>query len=476
MHTPSMQHLPLWRALPVALASALALAAGACSVLPVREGTAATRAAGGPQAARRADVHGSHGRLTPQARRKVLDGVAAEGGAASLARHLAVLTAATGLPLLAANEARLLVDGPATFDAMFSAIEAARKTVFLESYIIEDESVALHLAELLIRKQAQGVATYVMYDAVGSIRTEARYFDTLRSHGVAVCEFNPVNPAKRVGYWDITRRDHRKILVVDGRVAFTGGINISAVYSSGSMSRRSAAKVADDDANGWRDTQIRLRGPAVTALDELVRSVWTAQGCEGGLPPAAPKQRPAGDRLVQIIPSGPGDGDNRIYGALLSAIDASTRSVHLSMAYFAPGPDMVAALCDAAARGVDVSLILPSVSDFSPVLYAGRSYYTQLLESGVRIHELRGAVLHAKTAVIDGVWSTVGSSNMDWRSFTDNNEVNAVVLGEDFGREMEQVFRRDIAASSPVTAEAWAHRPLAARAREWFARLLERLW
>jgi cardiolipin synthase A/B len=204
--------------------------------------------------------------------------------------------------------------------------------------------------------------------------------------------------------------------------------------------------------------------------------VWMAQGCEAALPPVAPKQPPAGDRLVQIIPSGPDGDDNRIYGALLSAIDASTRSVHLSMAYFAPGPDMVAALCDAAARGVDVSLILPSVSDFSPVLYAGRSYYTQLLEAGVRIHELRGAVLHAKTAVIDGVWSTVGSSNMDWRSFTDNNEVNAVVLGEDFGREMEQVFRRDIAASSPVTAEAWAHRPLAARAREWFARLLERLW
>jgi cardiolipin synthase len=146
------------------------------------------------------------------------------------------------------------------------------------------------------------------------------------------------------------------------------------------------------------------------------------------------------------------------------------------MAYFAPGRDMIDARCEAAERGVDVQLVLPSVSDFTPVLHAGRSYYERLLRSGVKLYELQDAVLHAKTAVIDGVVSTVGSSNMDWRSFVGNNEVNAVIIGEDFGDSMTRMFRRDLEASEKITLEQWARRSPLQRAKETLARLFENWW
>jgi cardiolipin synthase len=161
---------------------------------------------------------------------------------------------------------------------------------------------------------------------------------------------------------------------------------------------------------------------------------------------------------------------------LLAAIDTAQRSIHLTMAYFAPGQDMIDALTDAARRGVDVQLVLPSVSDFAPVLYAGQSYYDHLLSAGVRIHELQHAVLHSKTAVIDGVVSTVGSSNLDWRSFSANNEVNAVVYGDDFGDTMQRMFEQDVAASREVTLERWRARSPWARVRELAARAFEAWW
>src|SRR5262249_38235646 len=149
---------------------------------------------------------------------------------------------------------------------------------------------------------------------------------------------------------------------------------------------------------------------------------WATQGCQGSLGTAPPPAAAApGQRMVKVLRSAPSDAGNRIYSTMLAAIDASQRSVHLTMAYFAPGPDMVAALADAARRGVDVVLVLPGRSDFSLVLHAGRAYYDDLLSAGVRIHEMDDAMMHAKTAVIDGVFSTVGSSNMDWRSFVAND-------------------------------------------------------
>jgi cardiolipin synthase A/B len=430
------------------------------------------------------DARGPRGALDEAGRQRLVQRLAQQGGGPLLHRHLAAMAAFGEVDLLAGNSVQLLVDGPATFAAMFDAISRARHSILLESYIIEDVSVAARLADLLKRKRAEGVNVAIIYDAVGSLGTDASFFDNLRLSGILVCAFNPVNPVQRPGYWGISHRDHRKILTVDRRVAFTGGINISGVYASGSFGRRHQVKVDPD--NGWRDTQLAIQGTAAEALDDLVRDTWRQQGCEGALqPPVVPaaaavnvSQRGAatGGAVLRIVASTPHDPVNPIHAMLLGAIEAAQRSVHLTMAYFAPGDEMVQALCDAARRGVDVQLILPMVSDFKPVLYAGQSRYAQLLDAGVRIHELETAVLHAKTAVIDGVVSTVGSSNLDWRSFSANNEVNAVVLGQEFGDDMARMFRRDLAASREVTAEAWQRRAWTRRLREQLAVTFERWW
>jgi cardiolipin synthase len=422
------------------------------------------------------NVRDRNGEVAPAVEKGVIAAVKAEGRADLTEHHLRVLAASGDADLYRGNSTRLLVDGPATFAAMKAAIARARGRVLLESYIVEDSTMAEQLVTLLARKVAQGVAVAMLYDAVGSIGTDNAYFDKLAAAGVAVCKFNPVNPLERPGYWGINHRDHRKVLVVDEQVAFTGGINISRVYSSGSSA---AGRWTDDQdllRRGWRDTHIELRGPVVHAFGEGFARVWTSQGCQGNLghAPAATVATP-GQRVVKLIESDPRDHDSRIYAALLGAIQASRRSVHLTMAYFAPGDDMVAALADAAGRGVDVQLVLPGRSDFSLVLHAGRSYYERLLDAGVRLHEVDYAVLHAKTAVIDGVFSTVGSSNLDWRSLVANNEANVIVLGREFGSDLEAVFRRDLETAHEIEPDAWRQRGLASRLKEQVGRLMERL-
>jgi cardiolipin synthase len=485
--------------IPVVLTCAALLGLHACTTVTPRPradlppaGTSAGPKPTMHTVARQVSVTGRRGKaLDAGERAQLIARVGQQGHSPELNRQLDAMSSFDDVDLYANTHATLLIDGPTTFAAMFEAIETARHTVLLQSYIVEDSTIADRLVEALLRKQAQGVKIVLIYDAVGSIGT-SELFERLQAAGIPTCAFNPVNPLTRPGYWDITHRDHRKILSVDRQVGFTGGINISEVYSSGSFGRskgRPRGKDAKD--SGWRDTQIRLAGPAAVRLDDLVRGSWVKQGCKGELPalPAPPSQpavaktpaaapgAPAAqEQMVRIVASSPDDDASRIYSMLLAAIDASQRSVYLTMAYFAPGEDMVAALCDAARRGVDVQLILPSRSDFAPVLHAGRSYYERLLEAGVKIHELQDAVLHAKTAVIDGVVSTVGSSNLDWRSFTSNDEVNAVVFGEDFGDAMTRMFRQDRANSREITPQAWADRPLLQRAKEALARLFERLW
>jgi cardiolipin synthase len=461
-----------------ALAATLLTLAG-CAALPARSTVPATVVQDGPpntkSLAQSVEVTGSGGRrLTPAQREAALRRVAGQGKPTLVQHHLAVLAAMGEVDLYAGNEVKLLIDGPATFAAMFAAVEAARDYVLLESYIIEDSSIAERMATLLLAKRAKGLPVFVIYDALGSRGAGKGYFERLEAAGIGTCAFNPINPLRRPGYWSINHRDHRKILVVDGVQAFTGGINISEVYSSGSFS--SGGRQRDAKKEGWRDTQISLRGPAVAPLEKMFRDTWAKQGCTPALPQGVQRQAQAvGDKMVKIIKSGPDEiEESRIYTTLLSAIDAAQKSVHFTMAYFAPGADMVGALADAARRGVDVTLVLPSVSDFSLVLEAGRSYYGELLAAGVKIHELKDALLHAKTAVIDGVFSTVGSSNMDWRSFVGNNEVNAIILGEDFGQQMEAMFQRDLQASVPVTLETWRERPIHRRLKQWLGRLFER--
>jgi cardiolipin synthase A/B len=366
----------------------------------------------------------------------------------------------------------LLQDGPATYQAMLGAILAARDHIHMETYILDDDDVGRRFADALIAKQRQGVQVNLIRDSVGTIGTPEAFFQRLTDSGIRILEFNPMNPAKARKEWELNQRDHRKLLIVDGRVAFLGGINISSVYSGGSSSQGMRARPAGSQS--WRDTDLQLQGPVVAELQKLFLANWTAQKGEPLAPKDFfPKPEIAGRQLVRAIGCSPDEPYSLIYATLLSAIHSAETSVHLTNAYFAPDPQLLAALKAAAARGVDVTLILPSNTDSWLVFHAGRGYYEQLLRAGVKIHERRDVILHSKTALIDGVWATVGSTNLDWRSFLHNHELNAVVLGVEFGHQVQAMFDKDLAASDAITLERWQSRPFSLRLKERLARAWE---
>jgi len=378
---------------------------------------------------------------------------------------------ATGVPLIAGNKCTLLFDGPQTMSAMMKAIGSATNNINLESYIFDQDELGKKLADLLIERQQHGVVVNLMVDSVGTLEVPQAFFERMRAAGIHIVSFNPVNPAKLHGNsWKINNRDHRKLLVVDGKVAFTGGINISEDYARSSLFR-SHARVTREDV-GWRDTEIKVEGPAVAAFQWLFVRHWVDQDADD-LREADyfPRLPVSGDRLVRVLGSDPG-GQFEIYKAYTLAMQEARQSIHLTSAYFVPDRQTVDALIAAAQRGVDVKLVLPGVSDRSVVFYAGHDYYDALLAGGVKIYQLKLAVLHAKTGVIDGAWSTVGSTNLDTRSFLHNSELNVIVMGPAFGGEMEQAFQEDLRNSSEITLEAWRHRPWADRLREWSARLM----
>ncbi|MDL2354388.1 MAG: cardiolipin synthase [Pseudomonadota bacterium] len=390
-------------------------------------------------------------------------------------KALAVLEeAATGVPLIAGNKVTLLFDGPVTMREMMAAAREAKSSINLETYIFDQDPIGQQFADLLIEKRQQGVTVNVLYDSVGTFGTPQPFFDRMKAAGITLLAFNPVNPAARVGKWELNNRDHRKLMVVDGSIAFTGGINISSTYANSSFfgSRRNPNK-SDGRKVGWRDTHIKVEGPAVAALQWSFVNNWVHQDA-GELPEANyfPPLAPAGDKVLRVLASDPDKGFE-IYKSLVLAIQESKKSIHITSAYFVPDQQIVDALCGAAKRGVDVRLVLPGVTDHGLVLHAGRAFYDQLLASGVKIFHLQVAVLHAKTAVIDGTWSTIGSSNIDRRSFIHNYELNVIVLDPAFGQNMENAFAEDLRDSTEVSREAWSHRPWADRVKEWAARLTE---
>lgn len=449
-----------------------------CALTPLPRVAPAEAHAAAPISAVR--LQGAHGDKSAKASAQTLRAVRAEGRRDEFENHLAILQAA-GETLSTGNELELLVDGPESFASMLAALETAQHRILLESYIFEAEDIGAKMAAVLLRKRAEGVSVHVIYDAVGSFSTPASFFDELRAGGIELCEFNPVSPLRRfTGFLQLNHRDHRKVLVVDDEVAFTGGINISSVYSSGSIGssrRQRRAQAAADDR--WRDTHVRIAGPAARAFIDSYRATWSRQNCAGEAAPVpyaeAGGRTPAenGDRLVAVIDS-PGDEDStRFYRALLGAIDNATASIHITMAYFVPDPQLVEALRAAAQRGVEVVLVLPGRSDSVLVLRAGQAHYADLMAAGVHIYEKHDAVLHAKTAVIDGVWATIGSSNLDWRSFLHNDELNVIVLGRQFGADMEALFVRDLERARRVDADEWETRGAGRRLMESFGNLWE---
>ena len=418
-------------------------------------------------------LEGARGPLSAAQSKAILDRLASRGQDTGIFdRHLALEEAIVGSPLTTGNRVVLLQDGPDTYRAMLAAILAARDHINMETYILDDDDVGQRFAQALIDKQRQGVQVHLIRDSVGTIGTPVAFFERLAASGIKVLEFNPISPALARKDWELNQRDHRKLLVVDGRTAFLGGINISSVYSGGSASQGMRARPAGSPA--WRDTDLQLEGPVVAELQKLFLATWESQM---GDPLAAknyfPRLDSVGHEVVRAIGSSPDEPYSLIYATLLSAIGSAETSVLITNAYFAPDPQLLAALEAAAARGVDVKLILPSQTDSWLVFHAGRGYYAQLLRAGVKIYERRGAILHSKTALVDGVWATVGSTNLDWRSFLHNYELNAVVLGAEFGKQVQAMFDKDLAASDAITLEQWERRPLQMRAKELLARVWE---
>ena len=410
-------------------------------------------------------VTGAQGTLSPQATRSLL------------LRHwknsfvdtqaLAALEElATSQPLIAGNQVTLLYDGPQTVAAMTRAIAGAKNHINLETFIFDADAVGTAMAELLMQRQRAGVQVNIIYDAVGTLSTPRAFFERMRAAGIHLLAFNPVKPISALAPWKLNQRDHRKLLVVDGRVAFTGGVNISSSYANSSLFRshdHHAGRV------GWRDTHVQIDGPAVAALQWEFLNHWSNQQGEAlSDSDFFPAQQAAGKTLVRVLASEP-QGAQEIYRAYLLAIRSAKMSVHITAAYFAPDAQMLRALQAAARRGVEVTLVLPSVRESSLVFYAGQGLYRELLQSGIHLYQLQLTVLHAKTAVIDGLWSTVGSTNLDTRSFLHNHELNVVVFDEAFGLAMESAFAEDLRLSTPLTLQEWEQRPLTERLKEWFA-------
>jgi cardiolipin synthase len=391
-----------------------------------------------------------------------------------LDKQMALEQAITDSPLTLGNQTRLLQNGQATYAAMLAAIAQAHDHINLETYIIENDAIGHQFATALLAAQARGVQVNLIHDSVGSIHTPQAFFERLQAAGVAVLEFNPVNPLAARGPWLVNNRDHRKLLIVDGHTVFLGGINISNVYASGSMLHR-AGKVTANTA-AWRDTDLEIQGPVVAEFQKLFLQTWAKQqGPTLASKAYFPTLKSLGNDIVRAIGSTPDDPYSLIYLTLISAIGNAEKHIHITNAYFVPDPQLLAALTEAATRGVEVKLILPSHSDSALVFHAGRSHYAGLLKAGVQIFERQDALLHAKTAVIDGVWSTVGSTNLDWRSFLDNDEVNAVILGRAFALQMQAMFEQDLRASQAIDPLNWVNRPLQFKLREWLAQFWVRL-
>jgi cardiolipin synthase A/B len=387
-----------------------------------------------------------------------------------LQRHLAFEQAISNVPLVVGNKVTLLKDAPATYRAMLEAIHGATDNINIVMYTFSDGPIGQMFANALIERQRHGVHVDLEYDSLGSIETPASFFEWLRENGIAVLEYRPINPLEATLRWSPGHRNHRKMVIVDGRIAFTGGINIAEVYGSGMGIRTQKTPL-----ESWRDTDIKVEGPAVAEFQRLFIDEWKYQ--QG--PPLCscnffPKTARKGDHIVRVIGSVP-RRFSLIYVTLISAIFSSETKVYITDAYFAPDHQMLHALEDAARRGVDVRLLLPGKSDEPLIVSAARSHYHALLKAGVKIYEWRGEMLHAKTASIDGVWSTVGTSNLDWWSIARNNEVNAIILGHSFGDEMDMMLRNDIENSKQIEPDQWKHRPLSERFEETIARIIEPL-
>ena len=364
-------------------------------------------------------------------------------------------------PFHAGNRLEIFHRGEAAFASMRAAIAGARQEILLESYIFKDDATGQEILGELAEAAGRGIQVRVLADAFGSLWTGTRFWREMRSRGVEVRLFHPPLPY----LWYQPFRDHRKILVVDRKVAFTGGMNIAEEYGSSRYRQHGGP---------WRDTHARVEGPVAWEMTVVFSEGWTrAGGTPFELSPLTVEEVGAnpGARIL-VLDSRPWRGHRESAAVLAAIIGASRRSVFITNAYFAPRWVAIRILADAARRGVDVRLLLPGLSDVPLVQHAGHGYFEALLAEGVRVFEYSAAVLHAKSLVADGLVSVVGSTNLDFRSFRFNAECNLVILEEATGRAMTDSFEEDLTRSVEIRRETWAKRT---RLHRWGDALARRL-
>lgn len=371
--------------------------------------------------------------------------------------------ALTGAPVSTGNDAELLINGERIFPALLETIAGAERTLNLETYVYWRGDIAGEVAEALCERAAAGVECRVLLDALGSAKMKRGLLRRMEAAGVAVRRFRPPKPyaVKR-----LTNRTHRRVLVADGRLGMTGGVGIAAEWTGNA-----------DDPDHWRDTHVRVRGPVVRGLQGAFAEHWLEAtgevlGGEDHLPEIEPVE---GGGAMQLVRSAAGVGDTNAEALYYLAISSARRSIDLTAAYFAPRPAFTAALAEAAERGVDVRILVPgSHTDKEFVRTAGRAAYSTLIEAGARLFEYGPTMLHAKTLVVDGLWSSVGSINFDNRSFQLHDEATLGIWSEEFAGLLTESFEADLGRSERIDPAAWRRRGPGQRLREAATTLVRR--
>jgi cardiolipin synthase len=394
---------------------------------------------------------------------------------------------------------QLYKDGEA-LHAAFEAIKAAKHRVCLEMYIFASDDTGRAFADLLSEKARQGVRVYLIYDSFGSIASDPKMFERMKHAGVRVHEFHPFWPWEGKFSWRPANRDHRKLLVIDNDTAGLGGLNLAGEYAGSWV-----VKSKLEPCEFWRDNAIGIKGPAARKLLQAFAKTWyyvtrrgrmrTAQFIHnldgeasefkgegtGNAGEICGTQAPDPSSSLNAKPKTSNPRLNPSLGILASAptrhsplrpflnklFREARRSISMSMAYFAPHDDLIDELCAAAQRGVRVRLMLPGRCDIRPLLIAARSFYETLMSAGVQVYERESVILHAKTMVIDGAISMIGSTNLDYRSIEYNLELSALIRSPEFGKQMEDLFDNDICYARRMTLAKWRHRPTWDRVVQW---------
>jgi cardiolipin synthase len=381
-----------------------------------------------------------------------LHGEAVDVGSPSFLRAAEALTAA---PTSEGNDVELLINGDRIFPAILETIRSAERTVSLLTYVYWKGEPAREVARALCEKASAGVEVNVLLDWLGSLPMEEGLLDDMQEAGVNVARFRPLRP---YAVRRLNNRTHRKVLVVDGRIGMTGGVGIAEEWTGDA-----------EDPDHWRDTHVRVRGPVVRGLQGAFAENWLEATGDVLVGDAyLPELEGVADGgPMQVVRSNAGVGDTNAEALMFLAIASAERSLDITNAYFAPRPAFVEALGDAAGRGVAVRILVPGPHiDKQFVRIAGRQTYDELLSRGVRIWEYQPTMLHAKTTVVDGVWSSVGSVNLDNRSFQLNDEVTLAVQSEAFAGELTEQFERDLDVSEEMRNGRWQRRSLRQRAAE----------